>query len=54
VGATGNISFDANGNPVKSAVIMQLVNGQPRYLKARRPHRFIVPMNNPITNWIEQ
>lgn len=38
-GVTGNISFDANGDPVKSAVIMEIKNGVPRYLKTLEPFR---------------
>lgn len=32
-GITGKIQFDANGDPLKSAVIMEIQNGRPRYLK---------------------
>lgn len=36
-GVTGNISFDSDGNPVKSAVIMEIRNGQPGYFKKIDP-----------------
>ncbi|MCP4351461.1 MAG: ABC transporter substrate-binding protein [Desulfobacterales bacterium] len=36
-GVTGTISFDANGDPVKSAVIMEISNGKPRYFKTVEP-----------------
>jgi len=32
-GVTGTISFNENGDPVKSAVFMEIRNGEPRYLK---------------------
>ncbi|MCP4351462.1 MAG: ABC transporter substrate-binding protein [Desulfobacterales bacterium] len=36
-GVTGTISFDANGDPVKSAVIMEISNGKQRYFKTVEP-----------------
>ncbi|MDM8551895.1 ABC transporter substrate-binding protein [Desulfobacterales bacterium HSG2] len=36
-GVTGTITFDANGDPVKSAVIMEIRNGTPRYFKTLKP-----------------
>ncbi|MDM8542533.1 ABC transporter substrate-binding protein [Desulfococcaceae bacterium HSG9] len=36
-GITGTITFDAIGNPVKSAVIMEITNGKPHYLKTLEP-----------------
>ncbi|MCP4100785.1 MAG: ABC transporter substrate-binding protein, partial [Lentisphaerae bacterium] len=36
-GVTGTISFDANGDPVKSAVIMEIRNGKPHYFKTVEP-----------------
>ncbi len=36
-GVTGDITFDENGDPVKSAVIMTIENGKPRYLKTMEP-----------------
>lgn len=36
-GVTGSIKFDANGDPLKSAVIMEILNGRPRYLKTLDP-----------------
>jgi len=36
-GVTGTITFDAIGNPVKSAVIMEIKNGKPHYLKSLEP-----------------
>ena len=36
-GITGRIQFDANGDPLKSAVIMEIQNGRPRYLKTLTP-----------------
>ena len=38
-GVTGAIEFDARGDPLKSAVIMEITNGQPHYLKTVRPER---------------
>lgn len=32
-GVTGPISFDAHGDPIKDAVIMEISNGSPEYLK---------------------
>lgn len=37
-GVTGSITFDRHGDPVKSAVIMEIRNGQPRYLKTMEAH----------------
>lgn len=36
-GVTGNITFDAEGDPVKKAVIMQVVDGEPVALKTVEP-----------------
>ncbi len=36
-GVTGTITFDAIGNPVKSAVIMEIENGKPHYLRSLEP-----------------
>ena len=36
-GATGNITFDENRNPIKSAVILQIKNGQQQYLTTVNP-----------------
>ncbi|MCP4109697.1 MAG: ABC transporter substrate-binding protein, partial [Desulfobacteraceae bacterium] len=36
-GVTGTISFDANGDPIKSAVIMEISNGKPHYFKTVEP-----------------
>ncbi len=36
-GVTGTISFNEHGDPVKSAVIMKIVDGEPRYLKTLKP-----------------
>lgn len=36
-GATGNITFDENRNPIKSAVILQIKNGQQQYLTTVSP-----------------
>jgi branched-chain amino acid transport system substrate-binding protein len=36
-GVTGTISFDDNGDPVKCAVIMEIVAGEARYLKTLCP-----------------
>lgn len=36
-GATGKISFDQNRNPIKSAVILQIKNGQQQYLTTVNP-----------------
>lgn len=36
-GVTGLIKFDSQGDPVKSAVIMEIRNGQPHYLKTLIP-----------------
>lgn len=36
-GITGTISFNENGDPVKSAVFMEIRNGKPRYLKTLEP-----------------
>jgi len=37
VGVTGSITFDANGDPVKSAVIMEISDGKQRYFKTLKP-----------------
>ncbi|MDM8542531.1 ABC transporter substrate-binding protein [Desulfococcaceae bacterium HSG9] len=36
-GVTGTITFDAIGDPVKSAVIMEIKNGKPHYLSSLEP-----------------
>jgi len=36
-GITGKISFNANGDPIKSAVIMEIKNGKPGYFKTIEP-----------------
>jgi branched-chain amino acid transport system substrate-binding protein len=36
-GVTGNISFDENRNPVKSVVILQIKDGQQKYLTTINP-----------------
>ncbi len=36
-GVTGRISFDENGDPIKSGVIMEIKNGHSRYLKSVHP-----------------
>jgi branched-chain amino acid transport system substrate-binding protein len=36
-GVTGTISFNDHGDPVKSAVLMEIKNGKPRYLKTLKP-----------------
>ena len=36
-GITGTITFNQYGDPVKSAVIMEIINGAPRYLKTLEP-----------------
>jgi branched-chain amino acid transport system substrate-binding protein len=36
-GVSGRISFDANGDPVKPAVIMEIIDGQPRFVKQVTP-----------------
>ena len=36
-GVTGSIKFDAQGDPVKSAVIMEIRNGKAVYLKTFAP-----------------
>ncbi len=36
-GVTGSISFNAQGDPVKSAVIMEITDGVPHYLKTLNP-----------------
>ncbi len=36
-GVTGNISFDTNGDPVKSAIIMEIKNGAPCYFMTFAP-----------------
>ncbi len=36
-GATGNITFDENRNPIKSAVILQIKNGRQQYLTTVSP-----------------
>lgn len=36
-GVTGTINFNNQGDPIKSAVIMEIRNGKPRYLKTLEP-----------------
>lgn len=36
-GVTGTITFNEHGDPLKSAVIMQIMNGRPQYLKTLEP-----------------
>jgi len=36
-GVTGSIKFDKNGDPEKSAVIMEIINGKPRFLETFSP-----------------
>ena len=36
-GVTGDISFDRNGDPIKSTVVMQIINGKATYLKSISP-----------------
>jgi branched-chain amino acid transport system substrate-binding protein len=36
-GVTGELSFDAHGDPIKSIVIMQIVNGRPNFFKQVHP-----------------
>jgi branched-chain amino acid transport system substrate-binding protein len=36
-GVTGNINFNDHGDPVKSAVFMEIKNGKPHYLKSIEP-----------------
>lgn len=36
-GVTGNISIDANRNPTKDAVVLEVVNGQPKYKATIKP-----------------
>ncbi|MCP4691473.1 MAG: ABC transporter substrate-binding protein [Desulfobacterales bacterium] len=36
-GVTGAFTFDANGDPIKSVVIMEINHGKPRYLKTLHP-----------------
>ena len=36
-GVTGTISFNENGDPIKSAVFMEIRNGEPHYLKTLKP-----------------
>jgi branched-chain amino acid transport system substrate-binding protein len=36
-GVSGRISFDENGDPVKPAVIMEIIDGQPRFVKQVAP-----------------
>mgnify|MGYP003736802299 CR=1 FL=1 len=36
-GVTGEISFNSNGDPIKSAVIMKIDNGEIKYLKTINP-----------------
>ncbi|MFH2092631.1 MAG: ABC transporter substrate-binding protein, partial [Pseudomonadota bacterium] len=36
-GVTGPIKFDAQGNPIKSAVIMEIRSGKPHYLRTITP-----------------
>jgi branched-chain amino acid transport system substrate-binding protein len=36
-GVTGAIRFNEYGDPIKSAVLMEIINGQPHYLKTLKP-----------------
>lgn len=36
-GVTGTIKFNSNGDPVKSAVIMKIENGKPKFYKSFKP-----------------
>ncbi len=36
-GVTGTINFNLHGDPIKSAVLMEIRNGKPRYLKTLEP-----------------
>ena len=36
-GVTGRISFDANGDPVKQAVVMKITDGRPELLTTIAP-----------------
>jgi len=36
-GLTGTISFNSDGDPIKQAIIMQIVNGKPKCLKTLNP-----------------
>jgi branched-chain amino acid transport system substrate-binding protein len=36
-GVTGTINFNVQGDPIKSAVLMEIINGEPRYLKTLEP-----------------
>jgi branched-chain amino acid transport system substrate-binding protein len=36
-GVTGNINFNDWGDPIKSAVFMEIKNGTPHYLKTLEP-----------------
>ncbi len=36
-GVAGTITFNEHGDPIKSAVIMEIINGKPRYLKTLEP-----------------
>lgn len=38
-GVTGVLSFDAHGDPIKSIIIMQIVNGRPHFLKHVHPQK---------------
>jgi branched-chain amino acid transport system substrate-binding protein len=36
-GITGTLSIDENHNPVKAVTILELVNGEPKFLKKLEP-----------------
>jgi branched-chain amino acid transport system substrate-binding protein len=36
-GVTGTINFNDHGDPIKSAVFMEIKNGKPHYLKTLKP-----------------
>ena len=36
-GVTGTINFNDYGDPIKSAVFMEIKNGKPHYLKTLKP-----------------
>jgi branched-chain amino acid transport system substrate-binding protein len=38
-GVTGTITFDDNGDPIKSIVIFKIINGRKSYLKTIEPER---------------
>jgi len=42
-GVTGEISFDRHGDPIKSIVIVQVKNGETRFLKSITPEQLVQP-----------